>query len=236
MTSLYAIRAFTEETFLYKDVNFALANIHGESIYHLRDYIHLCISAFAEKLIPFYSGIVYRGVQMTFDEISKYRVGADIRFLGFMSTSKSFDFVSFLGTNVIFIIQTLSAKHQQKLGRYTNADLHISNVTVMPSEEEVLYAPFSTFRIMQIQKKDAGEVTYITLLETDTSAADHLQLQLMQSQVDKDIATDVYFSSALISLGSDHDGGMLKQEVSRTNNLPVYLRMFTPHEMWMNDE
>jgi hypothetical protein len=236
MTSLYAIRAFTEETFLYRDVNSVLANIHEESIYYLRDYIHLCISAFAQKLIPFYAGTVYRGVQMTSDEIAEYRVGTDIRFLGFMSTSKSFEFVSFLGTNVIFIMHTLSDKHQRKLGRYTNADLHISKVTVMPSEEEVLYAPLSSFRIIQIEKSEDDRVTFITLIENDTSAADHLHLHLMQTQVDKGIATDAYFSSSSISLGSDNDINMLKQEVSKRKDLPVYSRITIPYTTWMNDK
>ncbi|UJR12543.1 hypothetical protein I4U23_016719 [Adineta vaga] len=231
MNSLYAIRAFTEETFLYRDVNLALANIHEESIYYLRDYIHLCISAFAQMLIPFYAGTVYRGVQMTADEIEEYRVGANIRFLGFMSTTKSFEFVSFLGTNVIFIIHTLSDKHQRRLGRYTNADLHISNVTVMPSEEEVLYAPFSSFQIIQIEKSEDDRVTFISLMENDTSAADHVHLQIMQSQVDKGIAKDAYFSPSIISLVSDNDGNMMKQELSKAKDLPVHMRMSIPYKM-----
>ncbi|CAF1037133.1 unnamed protein product [Adineta ricciae] len=237
INAIYYVRAFTEETFLYKDVNFALANNDQRSIYCLREYIHTCIVAFEQKLIPFYAGIVYRGVQMTADELTEYKVGTGIRFLGFMSTSKSFNFVSFLDTNVVFIIHTLSARHQRKLGRYTNVDLHASNVTVMPSEEEVLYAPFSAFEIINICTDEVSGVTYITLNENDVSAADHVILKQLQLFADKGVTTNVVMPHSRIALHIDDSSiGTQLNNLSLQDNTSTIINIEMPVSRWLGDD
>ena len=103
---------------------------------------------------------------MTAEDIAQYKPGERIFFSGFMSTSRSLETILFYGTNVIFIIITLSAAHQESLFMYSNLDLHASKVTVM-EDEEVLYAPFSSFDIRSVEEK-----------EYDACASYNLELQL----------------------------------------------------------
>lgn len=202
VSSIYCVRAYTEETFLYSDLNRAMSSDDTNTIQYFREYIRKCLPVFTLKCIIYFSGVVYRAVQISAEELQEYIVGTYVSFPSFVSTSKSLSMVAFRGTNTIFVIHTLPAAHQESLFMYTNADLHISKVSVMPSEEEVLFAPFSGFFVKSIEQTmlDGRSVTFINLEETDFSAAMILHLLHMQQDFDQGRYQSSYHVPGFIQL------------------------------------
>jgi hypothetical protein len=86
-----------------------MANNDVTTMKYFREYVRTCLFAFTSKCIPYFAGTLYRGVQMSAEELRQYTIGAYILFPSLMSTSKSLSLVTFRGTNAIFIIHTLTA-------------------------------------------------------------------------------------------------------------------------------
>lgn len=192
---MFLLRAYTAETFLYKDLNMALAMKKIPVIGRFRDYLKVIMRVYTFKKVPYFTGVLYRGINTNDQQLARYKPGVSICFSSFVSASKNVDFVLKNQPNTIFEIHTCSADYQvskrlaivdawqdKNTFGYTNADLHKSGISVFPNEQEVLYLPLSTFFIESVSKKDGKN--YIVLKEA-TGSIYHMQLVQMQDNVDK---------------------------------------------------
>lgn len=137
----------------YRLVNLALAECSIQDIHYLRYVIYDYFEMFYAKLLPYFSGTLYRSISMTEENIAILMSleGQKIYFVSFTATSKNCRRAQ-LGGNVLFEIETLSSKSQEAQKLYSNADISI--VSQFPEEEEVLYAPLATFRLVSIVRDD----------------------------------------------------------------------------------
>ncbi|CAF1490111.1 unnamed protein product [Didymodactylos carnosus] len=151
----YLVRLWSLESPIpfYRLVNRALAECSTDDIHYLRFIIYDYFELFYAKLLPYFAGTLYRGISMTEDNIVILMSleGQKIYFVCFTSTSKNRARAQ-VGGNVLFEIETLSAKGQDAQKLHSNADISI--VSQFPEEEEVLYAPLATFQVMNIIRDD----------------------------------------------------------------------------------
>lgn len=164
----FLIRAYTSETFFYKTLNECLSMNDMRYASLFRSFITASIRLLQSKKCSYYSGTVFRGIKVPDPEstIREYCIGDDIYFHVFMSTSKSLEVAKSFNPNIIFKIKTASANYQEEnTWGYTNMDL--SEISVFPNEQEVLYPPLTTFKVEGISKEN--HVTYIELTESTGS-------------------------------------------------------------------
>ncbi|CAF1175776.1 unnamed protein product [Rotaria sordida] len=151
----YLVRLWSLESPIsfYRLVNTALAECSLNDIHCLRYIIYDYFEMFYAKLLPYFSGILYRGISMSEENIAILMSleGQKIYFVCFTATSKNRARAQ-VGGNVLFEIQTLSAEGQEAQKLHSNADISI--VSQFPEEEEVLYAPLATFRLISIVHDD----------------------------------------------------------------------------------
>lgn len=108
----------------------------------------LTLASALQKLEP-YRGKVYRGVSLSPDLLARYRVGAVVTEPGFLSTSKN-ENLGLTKRPVRFVIQS-------KRGR------SIESFSERAHEDEVLFVPFSRFRVTEV--RDGGATTVIEMQE-----------------------------------------------------------------------
>jgi hypothetical protein len=136
----------------YRLVNTALAECSVDDIHCLRYIIYDYFEMFYAKLLPYFFGTLYRGTSMTEENIATLMSleGQKVYFVCFTATSKNRARAQ-LGGNVLFEIETLSSKGQEAQKLHSNADISIVSQF---SEEEVIYAPLATFRLVSIMCDD----------------------------------------------------------------------------------
>jgi hypothetical protein len=151
----YLVRLWSLESpiYFYRLVNTALAECCVEDLHYLRFIIYDYLEMFYAKSLPYFAGTVYRGISTTIENIAMLMSleGQKIYFVCFTATSKN-PARAQVGGNVLFEIETLSAKSQQAQKLYSNAD--ISTVSQFPEEQEVLYAPLTTFSLISVVRDD----------------------------------------------------------------------------------
>lgn len=146
----YFVRLWSlESPPFYRLVNQSLAECDIADVHLLRFILYDYFELFNAKLLPYYVGTLYRGIQTSEEEIAALLslVGEQIYFVCFTSTSKNLARAT-MGGNVLIEIHTLTQQQQQECRTQTNAD--ISSVSQFPEEEEVIYAPLTKFLLLGV--------------------------------------------------------------------------------------
>ncbi|CAF1148254.1 unnamed protein product [Adineta ricciae] len=168
----YLVRLWSlESPPFYQLVNKALAECIIEDVHLLRFIIYDYFELFNAKLLPYYVGTLYRGIQTSKEYILSLvsLIGKQIYFVCFTSTSKN-KARAMVGGNTLFIIQTMSEQEQAECRIQTNVD--ITSVSQFSEEEEVLYAPLTTFLLLSVTfVRDPNEsIKYIVKLREQASS------------------------------------------------------------------
>jgi hypothetical protein len=146
----YLVRLWSlESPPFYQLINQALAECNIEDVHLLRFIVYDYFEMFNTKLLPYFVGTLYRGIQTSDENIAALMslIGEQIYFVGLTSTSKN-KARALVGGNVLFVIETMSKEEQQTCRTQTNTD--ISSISQFPEEEEVIYAPLTTFRLLSV--------------------------------------------------------------------------------------
>ena len=146
----YLVRLWSlESPPFYRFVNQSLAECDIVDVHLLRFVLYDYFELFNTKLLPYFVGTLYRGIQTSEENIAALLslVGEQIYFVCFTSTSKNLA-RAMVGGNVLFVIQTLSKEQQAECRTQTNVD--ISALSQFPEEEEVIYAPLTKFRLLDV--------------------------------------------------------------------------------------
>lgn len=61
----FLLKAYTAETFLYKEMNKAYRRLDPASLFMFRDIYHYTFFLLSQKTAPFYSGTLYRGTYLS---------------------------------------------------------------------------------------------------------------------------------------------------------------------------
>jgi hypothetical protein len=132
---LVALRGYTGKD--YDRLNRALRNSDDAELRTLRAYIDSASSAL--KKLPKHQGLVTRGIggkkPVTREEMKQFQVGSDWADKGFMSTSIDAAF----GGNVHLEVMSKSG-------------VRVESLSLVPSETEVLFAPGTRFRVLEVSE------------------------------------------------------------------------------------
>ncbi|CAF0844030.1 unnamed protein product [Adineta steineri] len=189
-----------EQPAFYNLINKALAEANQDDLHLLRYIIYDYFMLFWTKAIPYYAGILYRGIHVPDEIINELYefIGKTICFTCFTSTTKNRRRAD-LGGNVLFIIETISSYRQDIAGNNSNAD--ISTISQFPEEEEVLYPPLTSFILMDIQKE---KDLYVIRL-TEVSGCSHMLAffhDLNRRRTPNSVFTGLHFSYHTSSYGT----------------------------------
>ncbi|CAF1512315.1 unnamed protein product [Rotaria sordida] len=154
-------RLYTKPCFLFKIVNETLRDSDqsksktlGPFCYLLYNYIgkrhneYLSLKHQLKQIVKstkyFTSIIVYRGEQLSLDQIEIYRqaVGKDLyyKWSSFISTSKLREVAEMFGSNVLYIIQIQRMSHNDQY-------VDVSSIAYIKDEQEILLRPGVRFKI-----------------------------------------------------------------------------------------
>jgi hypothetical protein len=141
------IYLYTRESFLYRVLNAAVRNNDQSKIVTLGPLCYL-IEDFSRTFKGFV-GTVYRGVELSSDQILAYEqaVGSWHTWPSFTSTSKNRRSVEIRG-NTLFIITIANYIYNN-----TVRGLEISTISHFPNEEEVLLPAGISFQIITVKKE-----------------------------------------------------------------------------------
>lgn len=151
---VYLIRAYTAETGFYSTLNVQLAKLRMEDLTNennLGRAYYIGIIAFHPNFEMFsYTGLVYRGMVITREDLQQYKTGTRILTKTFSSTSKEVHVaLRFLKRNHdigdrLTTICTYQIRNERSA-------LDIEHISLFPNEKEVLILPYSAFKIIDIQ-------------------------------------------------------------------------------------
>lgn len=156
------IRAYTMESFLYREANQAL--LHDSTV-ELRKYggfVRALRCAILSRVRAGYnvtSGHVWRAMQL--DDNSMYQPGQKFLWPNFVSTSKNEE-DAFAG-NTMFCINLD--------GEGLTYAIDIEEFSVFPEEKEVLLYPYSGYEVISREERDEGQ-TLVTMRTYDTCLLD----------------------------------------------------------------
>ena len=138
-----AARLYTAGSFLYKLVNASLRNNDLSRMDTLGPFCYLLYHRLRLDRVRG-DRIVYRGVNLTDKMVNAYeqRVGKEIIWPEFISTSKDRQVAEIFGVNALFIISSKDTWRPQN---------DISQISYYPDEQEVLLSPFHKFIINKIE-------------------------------------------------------------------------------------
>lgn len=151
---IYLLKAYTAETGFYSALNVDLARIEPENLTateNLSRAYYIGIIARHPKLEPLsYTGVAYRGMLITHDDVKQYKKGTRILTKTFSSSSKELDVaLRFLAP------KNASDDHFSTLCTYQirnqRTALDIENISLFYDEKEVLILPYSAFKIIDIK-------------------------------------------------------------------------------------
>ena len=168
---IYLLIAYTAETDFYSILNVRLANMCLENLTakeNLKLAYFIGIIAHHPKFDTFsYTGVTYRGMMVTDDDIKQYTEGD--RFLTKTFSSSSIEpnvALRFMTNDSTTSNRSSTLCIYEILNRRTALD--IRNISMFPDEEEVLILPYSAFKIKGIKRNDNKSPRYeINLQECD---------------------------------------------------------------------
>jgi hypothetical protein len=147
---------------------------------YLIDFVALCI--YRQELHSYlFSGIVYRGIFLTEESLSKYPIGTRIINTTFLSTSKDKS-----------VINVLSEDHQREFGvlcryiihnkNHRRTALDIGSISCFPDEREVLILPFSAFHVKSVKRSENNSrLIEMVLVEDDTDVEENIYTVMLIS-------------------------------------------------------
>ena len=111
------------------------------------DYLCTHLSK-ALQLLPNHEGVVYRGAQLTEEDLAPYTEGSTITMTRFTGASETYvNVLRFIQSKVDYV-RADQAKTQPVVFNITSKKVRsISDFSFMPGEKEVLFAPGTKFRV-----------------------------------------------------------------------------------------
>ncbi|CAF1388104.1 unnamed protein product [Didymodactylos carnosus] len=161
----HIIKAYTAETDFYHVLNIELAS--GSTMYiHKRRYIIALLRHHPALDKYSYTGLSFRGMKITDDDLKKYKTGSCLMTKSFLSTSvdrkvaEAFSFQqNYAHSSVIPHSRVKADGNLVKFPaictyriRHKRSGLHIENISQYPVEGEVLIMPHYVFKVQQITK------------------------------------------------------------------------------------
>lgn len=146
-----------EKTIIYKYSDDGFEALNNE----LAESSGAMVSAFGEMLrhalnkLPNYSGLVFRSINLTSNQIKKYKIGQIIKEPFFISTSKSRAIAMEYNGNCFFRIFAKNGKEIEKIAKF--------GLFNKPNEQEILFQNGTEFEVLEVTKQ--GKNTLITLEE-----------------------------------------------------------------------
>jgi hypothetical protein len=152
----YYIRLYTMDSNFYKKINNDLRNKKRENYLPFIKILYEGLKLTALKISS--NIILYRGSYITIDEIKKIKVylnkkkpnlpGVIVFSKSFLSFSKDINIANQFLSNVIYVLEK---DDNMNYNLSTHAD--IENISFYKKEKEVLFFPFSSFEIKEINEK-----------------------------------------------------------------------------------
>lgn len=151
----YFVTAYTAETGFYNRLNFHLAEDNDVGRVERKLYVGILIfNPYFEQYR--FSGIAYRGMRLSEDELREYQVGQTVMIKSLVSAStnpnETLHFIKNLHrTNIhgrevkMGVMCTYSIQHR-------NNSLYINGLSQYASESEVLIFPYSVFTVSRIDR------------------------------------------------------------------------------------
>ena len=162
---------------VYQQMNEALRNDDMNGLKNYGSFINLTMQPFRfdamqkpDSLLKLFVGTVWRGCQLSFADQSQYHTGNVVVWEGFSSTSITSTFA--FGGNCRFEIhcskclmsQQSNAESPNGKGAQLYVPAQIQHLSQFPNEDEVLYPPYTKFRVVnRIQNGSAITVVLETM-------------------------------------------------------------------------
>ncbi|CAF1370704.1 unnamed protein product [Rotaria sp. Silwood1] len=156
---VYLLQAYTAETGFYSTLNVHLAQLQLENLTakeNISRAYYIGIIARHPKLKTFsYTGVTFRGMMITNNDLKQYNRGTRILTKTFSSTSKQKDVaLGFLRDNS-GTDDRLSTICVYEI-RNERTALDIEHISLFQDEKEVLILPYSAFKIIDIKQYENG--------------------------------------------------------------------------------
>lgn len=156
------IRAYTKESFLYREANQALLHDSAVQLCTYGGFVRALRCAILSRVRAGYNvtcGHVWRGMQL--DDNSMYQPGQKFLWPNFVSTSQHKE-QAFIG-NTLFCINLD--------GEGLTYAIDIEEFSEFPEEKEVLIYPYSGYEVISREERDNGQ-TLVTMRTYDTCLLD----------------------------------------------------------------
>jgi hypothetical protein len=167
----YLLKAYAIGTNFYSTLNAHLAQLNLQNLTNHENLSQVCyieILAQHPKLETLsYTGIVFRGMRITKDDLEQHKIGTRILTKTFSSTSKQINTALTLLANNRDIDDRLSTICQYEI-RNRRTALDIQHISVFEDQQEVLILPYTVFKIIDIKfNKDSSPRVEIKLKECE---------------------------------------------------------------------
>lgn len=204
-----ALQWYTDQPFIYKQLNRALRTENIEQLHAFRYFVaDLCSSITKEHELvkEFIDNIVlYRGLTMSSIEFEKLKdnVGKLISMNGFLSTSRSKNVAKvFAGKSIedkqciLFEIECNVEELQDAI-----AFADIARFSKYPEEEEILFDLGATFEILSLKKEESVDYWLVNLKATNTG--EKISHEYIQSNRREMVGTscEIAYASLLADMG-----------------------------------
>jgi len=150
----YLLKAYIAETEFCSTLNLHLTQLNLENLTddeNLSRAYYIGIIARHPKLdILSYTGMTYRGMMITNDDLNQHKIGTRILTKTFSSTSKQLNIALTFLENNRDAVDRLSTICQYEI-RNRRTALDIKNMSLFEEEREVLILPYSAFKIIDIK-------------------------------------------------------------------------------------
>ena len=224
-----AIRLYTGNS-VYQEINQALRKDDGEGLKTYGSLINLTMQPFSsyamqqpDSLLKPFVGTVWRGCSLSKNDALKYHVGNVVHWEGFSSTSKKK--LSAFGGNFIFEIHcnkcftaVQRSNGQNCIGNAKEffVPARIQHLSHYPNEDEVLYPPYTKFRVVdRIHGLFGFGKVHVVMETTEFPSLSKLVQQGKWDQVQEGIKTRkqnaTYDSPAWFTQHQEQEGSLFGQ-------------------------
>ena len=160
ISQLAAIRAYTEGSYAINQYLMAENPTEGDikKLEDNREFILNTVIGLSQ--LPAYKGWVYRGQRVPNALAAGYKAGNVVPFKAFVSTTKSASVLS------EFASEDTKTETAMSLKIFSISGRDVSQIAKDPSEQEVLFAPGTEFKVIKNVKVKDKERLEITMIET----------------------------------------------------------------------